>query len=94
MRYSYSDRKLKSESPAILAIGELLEVVNLPNNFEYNNVFNDLAVQWFKEGQELPILDFCGHEIEKENLEINQDKVKQKKDSKHSGDQSNDKGIN
>lgn len=66
------------ESPAILSLaqGEILQVVALPDNFEHNNVFNDLAIQWVNHESSLPKIRFEGHEIEKERFEINQDKVR------------------
>ncbi|CCG83446.1 SRR1 family protein [Taphrina deformans PYCC 5710] len=73
----YSDGRLRRESPAILALaqGNILNVLQVPGNFEYNNVFNDLAVQWVQATAEVPNLDFEGHVIETEKFEMNQDDV-------------------
>jgi hypothetical protein len=71
----YSNKRLEAESPCILLAGPLLSQASLPSNFEHNNVFNDLAFQWFKAGTEVEPITFENHAIEKENFEINKDDI-------------------
>lgn len=79
----YSNEKMRTESPAILEVGELLDVIALPGNFEYNNVFNDLAIQWLRQDWDLPDIDFGNCPVEKEHFEINQDEIKDDKRQTH-----------
>lgn len=70
---------MRRESPCLLAASTLIKSIILPQTFEHNNVFNDLAVQWFERDVRLPDLKLGeGHEIEEESFETNQDEVQVK----------------
>ena len=52
-----------------------MQIHSLPTNFPHNNVFNDLAFQWFPSDAVIPKVEFSRKQVEKEHFEINQDEL-------------------